>query len=114
MDVFRMISKALAQIQRLLLKPHSAVKFAIFLILENPSVAIRLTTMAKCVWPEWCLHIHEECGLESLSARHILALLAATIRCDVIPAELGHAFVRRYQMLQGQTWAFSTDDASVQ
>ena len=113
LDAFRMIS-ALAQIKRLFLKPHSSVKFVIFLILENPAVAMALKTMAKCFWPEWCLHIHEECGLDSLSAKHTLAMLAATIRCDVTPAEWGHAFVKRHQMLRGQTWAFTTGEASTQ
>ena len=38
LDVFRMCSKGLVQIERLLVRPHMRVKFQAFLVLENDNI----------------------------------------------------------------------------
>lgn len=41
-------------------------------------------------------------------------MVALTIRVDVVPSELGHAFIRRFQMLRTQTHHLSSGEASVE
>ena len=42
-----------------------------------------------------------------------MLLLAYLLRTDVVPAELGHAFVKRLQQLMMMTNTLSTDEAAV-
>ena len=92
----QMVSKGLAQISRLMTRPHRRVKYPIFLLLENDEVADLLERIAHCVWPSWCLVLRAKHWLRTQECKRILLLAALRIRTDAVPAELGHAFVRRW------------------
>ena len=90
----------LAQLARLLIRPHTRVTLLIFLLLENPAMADFLDQIPQCLWPTWCVDLRRQHGLRSITCKRILAMLAFALRTDVVPAELGHVFVRQFTNME--------------
>ena len=51
LQAMQSISKGLAQLERLLIRPHLTMKFQVLLIIENPEVIQELRRVPHCLWP---------------------------------------------------------------
>ena len=66
-----MCSKGLAQLARLLIRPHKRVKFLIFLLLENVMVADLLEQIPQCLWPSWAVELRRRNGLRAVAMKRM-------------------------------------------
>ena len=107
--VFRLLSRSGCLVAKFLKKPALDMPVALFLLLEDSSIAAKVQEMPQCLLGEFAkgfLEAFPEQHLSSDGARHCLYLIALCAHTENVALEVWHAILRRFIVSQGvQTWA---------